>query len=159
MDNLTKAERSERMRLIRSKDSRFELRVRSAVHLLGYRFRKHVPTLPGKPDMVFASRRSIIFVNGCYWHGHDCRLARMPKSNSVYWSAKIRSNKTRDARHRTALKQAGWKVLTVWECERTDFTAVLRRIRHFLGVPRRKTGVHRNVRHAGRVTRTRRRGS
>ena len=93
--------------------------------------------------MVFASRRSIIFVNGCYWHGHDCRLARMSKSNSAYWTAKIGSNKSRDARHRSELKRAGWKVLTIWECERVDFTAVLGRIRCFLGARRSKTGVNR----------------
>lgn len=135
MDNLTKAERSARMRLIRSKDSKFELRVRSAIHRLGYRFRKHVPTLPGKPDLVFASRRSVIFVNGCYWHGHGCRLSRMPKSNSLYWADKISSNKSRDARHRSALRRAGWKVLTLWECQRTAFPAVLMRVQNFLGPP------------------------
>jgi DNA mismatch endonuclease, patch repair protein len=142
MDSLTKAERSTRMRLIRSKDSKFELQVRSAVHRLGYRFRKHVPTLPGKPDMVFASRRSIIFINGCYWHGHDCRLARMPKSNRAYWTAKIGSNKVRDARHRSALRRAGWKVLTLWECQRTNFPAALMKVGHFLGPPARKRRKH-----------------
>jgi len=135
MDILTKAERSARMRLIRSKDSKFELRVRSAVHHLGYRFRKHVPTLPGKPDMVFASRRKIIFINGCYWHGHNCHLLRLPKSNSAYWNPKIRANSARDARHRLELKRTGWKVLTVWECQRADFGSLMARIRDFLGSP------------------------
>jgi DNA mismatch endonuclease (patch repair protein) len=141
MDNLTKAERSARMRLIRSKDSKFELKIRSAVHRLGYRFRKHVPTLPGKPDLVFASRRSVIFVNGCYWHGHGCRLSRMPRSNTAYWIAKIESNKARDKRHRAALRRSGWRILTLWECQRTDFEAIVEKVRRFLG-PTKTTRLH-----------------
>jgi DNA mismatch endonuclease (patch repair protein) len=131
------------MRLVRSKDSKCELRVRSAVHQLGYRFRKHVLTLPGKPDMVFASRRSIIFINGCYWHGHKCRLARMPKSNSAYWTAKVQTNQARDTRHLDELNRAGWSVLTVWECQLSDFAALIASVRDFLGPPvRRKKKRH-----------------
>jgi DNA mismatch endonuclease (patch repair protein) len=128
MDNLTKTERSARMRLVRSKDSKCELRVRSAVHQLGYRFRKHVLTLPGKPDMVFASRRSII-----------C----MPKSNSAYWTAKVQTNQARDTRHLDELNRAGWSVLTVWECQLSDFAALIASVRDFLGPPvRRKKKRH-----------------
>src|SRR4051812_21497003 len=100
MDTLTRDERSARMALIRSKDSKFEKRVRSAIHRLGYRYRKHHPGLPGKPDLVFVARRKIVFLHGCFWHGHQCRLTRMPKSNVAYWNQKIAANCARDKRNR-----------------------------------------------------------
>jgi|ERR1043165_1887167 DNA mismatch endonuclease (patch repair protein) len=134
MDILTPAARSARMALIRSKDSRFELRIRSTLHRLGYRYRKHHPSLPGKPDLVFPSRGKIIFLNGCYWHGHTCRLARLPKSNIGYWSTKIAANAARDRKHGARLRRKGWKVLTVWECQMKNFDSTLRRIENFLRV-------------------------
>jgi DNA mismatch endonuclease (patch repair protein) len=132
MDTLSPAERSVRMSLIHSKDSKFERRMRSAIHRLGYRFRKHVSTMPGKPDLVFVSRRKVIFLNGCFWHGHHCRLSRLPKTHVDYWLKKLNSNKARDARNRSHLRKAGWKVLTLWECQLSNFDSLLRRVERFL---------------------------
>lgn len=91
--------------------------VRSMLHALGYRFRLHRKDLPGRPDIVLPRHRKIVLVQGCFWHGHNCRLASSPKSNEGYWSAKISGNRARDARNREALELQGWKVLELWECE------------------------------------------
>lgn len=110
--------RSENMRRIRSKDTSPERTVRSMVHRLGFRFRLHRKDLPGKPDLAFPSRKKVIFVNGCFWHGHGCRsVARKPKTNTEYWVEKIRENKKRDARNRRKLRTMGWETLVIWECE------------------------------------------
>jgi DNA mismatch endonuclease (patch repair protein) len=132
MDILTPAERSARMALIRSKDTRFELRVRSALHKRGYRYRKHDRSLPGKPDLVFASRRKVIFLHGCFWHGHKCRLGRMPKTRPEYWKPKIAGNRMRDKRNQNQLQKVGWGSLTVWECELDKFDKLIARIERFL---------------------------
>jgi DNA mismatch endonuclease Vsr len=125
--------RSENMRRIRSKDTAPELKVRSLVHRLGYRFRLHRKDLPGKPDLVFPSRRKVIFVHGCFWHGHDCpSVARTPKTNTGYWVEKIQRNAERDVRHQSELKSLGWDVLVVWECELRDAEALSSRITSFL---------------------------
>jgi len=105
------------MRAVRSKDTRPELIVRRWLHSQGYRYRLHRKDLPGTPDIVFPARKKVIFVHGCFWHGHDCaRGDRQPKTNSEYWSRKIERNVARDLEHREALAGLGWKVLTVWEC-------------------------------------------
>jgi DNA mismatch endonuclease Vsr len=132
MDILTAAERSARMALIRSIDSRFELRVRTALHKRGYRYRKHDRKLPGKPDLVFSSRQKVIFLHGCFWHGHPCRLGRLPKSRREYWVSKINGNRARDEKHKKALRKLGWKSLTVWECELKRFDKLITRIERFL---------------------------
>lgn len=134
MDTLTKAQRSERMAKIRSKNTRPELRVRQALHGLGYRYRLHRRDLPGCPDLVFPSRRKIVFVHGCFWHGHlGCKVANKPKTHGSFWSAKFKRNRSRDASNQAALVRNGWKVCTVWECE-TRYTAVLEsRLSRFLG--------------------------
>jgi DNA mismatch endonuclease (patch repair protein) len=125
--------RSENMRRIRSKDTAPELMVRSLVHRLGYRFRLHRKDLPGKPDLVFPSRGKVIFVHGCFWHGHDCpSTARTPKTNTGYWVEKIRRNTERDVRHRSELNALGWDVLVVWECEIKDAEALSSRLTSFL---------------------------
>jgi DNA mismatch endonuclease (patch repair protein) len=119
MDKLTPQARSRNMRLIRSRDTSPELSVRRYLHGLGFRFRLHDPKLPGKPDLVFPSRRAAVFVHGCFWHGCQ-RCAdglRKVKSNASYWSPKIEGNKERDQRHMLALQNAGWHVFTIWECE------------------------------------------
>lgn len=126
--------RSENMRAIRSKGMRPELAVRSLVHRLGYRFRLHRKSLSGKPDLVFASRRKVIFVHGCFWHSHqDCKAAHVPKSNTGYWEPKLRRNQTRDTRNIQALKVAGWESLVIWECETKDTSVLANRVRSFLG--------------------------
>lgn len=110
--------RSQIMRAVRSKDTQPELAVRRLLHALGYRYRLHRKDLPGAPDLVFVRRRKVIFVHGCFWHGHDCkRGSRKPKSNSDYWQAKIARNKERDARSVDALERDRWETITVWECE------------------------------------------
>ena len=106
------------MRAVKSQDTKPELKLRKALHALGFRYRLNVKTLPGKPDLVFPKHRAVIFVHGCFWHGHDCkRGARVPKTNTDYWLAKITRNKERDLTNTAALKKLGWRVITLWECE------------------------------------------
>ena len=117
-DTLSPEARSAAMRAVKSTDTSPELRVRSAAHRMGLRFRLHRKDLPGKPDLVFVSRRITLFVHGCFWHGHDCaRGARVPKTNRAYWKAKIARNVERDARTAEALRTQGWRPATIWECE------------------------------------------
>ncbi|PNG24865.1 very short patch repair endonuclease [Methylocella silvestris] len=126
-------ERSAIMRAVKSTNTRPEMIVRSLAHRLGFRFRLHRKNLPGCPDLVFASRRKAIFVDGCFWHGHDCkRGARMPKTNASYWSAKIARNRSRDARTREELMAQGWDVLTIFECETKDLIGLRARLEAFL---------------------------
>ena len=126
--------RSENMRRIRSKDTLPEIAVRQFVRSLGYRgYRLHRKDLPGKPDIAFLGRKKVIFVHGCFWHGHDCKEGvRRPKSNGIYWLPKIESNIKRDAAHAADLKAQGWSVLTVWECELRDADSLIVRIERFL---------------------------
>jgi len=125
-------DRSENMRRIRSKDMRPELAVRSLVHKMGYRYRLHRKDLPGKPDLVFATRRKVIFVHGCYWHGHGCMIAHTPKSNLDYWTPKLARNRARDKKTLETLKEAGWDALVIWECETKVDTSLIERIQAFL---------------------------
>lgn len=110
--------RSATMRAVKSKNTSPELHVRRLVYSFGYRYRLHRKDLPGTPDLVLAKQKKVIFVHGCFWHGHGCkRGARKPKTNFAYWSAKINRNKERDEQHVQKLKELGWNVLIVWECE------------------------------------------
>jgi len=125
--------RSKTMRAVRSKDTKPEMLVRRLVHSLGYRYRLHWKDLPGKPDLVFPSRRKVIFINGCFWHGHDCkRGARAPKENADYWSAKIERNRQRDAASINALTQLGWRVCVLWECDLKDKEGLKDKLLNFL---------------------------
>jgi DNA mismatch endonuclease (patch repair protein) len=126
-------DRSANMRAIRSKDMRPELAVRSLVHRLGYRFRLHRKDLPGKPDLVFASRRKVIFVHGCFWHSHGCKIAHAPKSNLAYWGPKLERNRLRDKKNIGQLSASGWKSLVIWECETSDEPGLRKRVVKFLG--------------------------
>lgn len=137
MDNLSPEERSAQMGLVRSKDTKPEMRVRRLVYGLGYRYRLHRADLPGKPDLVFPSRRKVVQVNGCFWHGHKCRLGRMPKSSVDYWRNKIATNQKRDMRTIRSLRKLGWECLTVWECSLGDESKLAKRIKHFLDPPPR----------------------
>ncbi|WP_137156484.1 very short patch repair endonuclease [Rhizobium sp. FKL33] len=131
----TPEQRSAVMRRVKSKNTAPELKLRKLLTSLGYRYRLHRADLPGKPDLVFPGRRKLIFVHGCFWHGHDCpRGARAPKSNADYWQAKIARNRARDAANLDALTSAGWQVLTVWECELKDKAVLVERLCGFLGV-------------------------
>lgn len=128
--------RSAVMRAVRSRDTKPEMTVRRAAHALGLRFRLHRKDLPGSPDLVFPSRKTAVFVHGCFWHGHDCaRGARLPKTNADYWRAKIARNVARDARARGELEALGWRALTIWECELKDAQALAERLVGFLGKP------------------------
>lgn len=110
--------RSFNMSRIRNKNTKPEMIVRSLVHRLGYRYRLHQKELPGKPDLVFAARRKVIFVHGCFWHMHECRYGAVkPATNASFWETKRLSNVERDRKNRMALEQAGWQVLVIWECQ------------------------------------------
>jgi DNA mismatch endonuclease, patch repair protein len=132
VDSVTPALRSEIMSRVRSKDTRPEMIVRRMLHKAGYRYRLHAADLPGKPDLVFAGRKKAIFIHGCFWHMHEsCARARIPKSRVEFWTTKLSANRDRDTKNVAELQQAGWAVLTIWECElgRPD---LLERIRLFL---------------------------
>jgi len=133
-DQFTPEKRREIMRAVHSKDTSPEMCVRRLVHGLGYRYRLHVRALPGSPDLVFVSRRKVIFVHGCFWHRHTCRNGRsMPSSRVAYWQAKFERNRKRDQRNRRNLRKAGWAVLVLWECQLKDPERLAERITVFLG--------------------------
>lgn len=129
MKTLDAQRHSERMSRVRSRDTTPEVAVRRCAHRLGYRFRLHVKNLPGKPDLVFASRRRAIFVNGCFWHRHvGCRRASMPVSNVPFWEKRFAVNVARDQRVQAELEAGGWSVLVIWECQsrsNDQLTAIL----------------------------------
>jgi len=125
--------RSEVMARIEGKNTGPELAVRSLLHALGYRFRLHRKDLPGSPDIVLPGRKAVIFVHGCFWHGHRCkRGSRAPKTNSDYWTKKLAGNVARDEKRQTELVSLGWRVLVVWECEIKDREALACILRAFL---------------------------
>lgn len=120
-DNVSKKQRSWIMSRIRSKHTAPELVVRSALHRMGLRFRLHQADLPGRPDLVFRSLHTVVFVHGCFWHRHcDCRFAYTPKTRVRFWKAKLKGNAARDRRTEKELRIRGWRVLTVWECQTKD---------------------------------------
>ena len=136
-DVVTPAVRSRMMAGIRGKDTKPELAIRSALHRRGFRFRLHRNNLPGKPDMVFAQHRAVIFVHGCFWHGHDCHLFRWPRTREKFWREKIGSNIERDRNQSAALLEEGWRVATIWECalkgrSRLPFEAIVESIASWL---------------------------
>jgi DNA mismatch endonuclease, patch repair protein len=129
------AKRSAVMRAVKSSDTAPERAVRAAVRALGFgrRYRLNGAHLAGKPDLVFTSLGKVVFVHGCFWHGHDCkRGARAPKGDASYWRAKIERNRTRDGETLKALKRKGWSALVVWECETRDDAALSRKLAAFL---------------------------
>lgn len=115
-DRVGPAKRSEMMAAVRGKDTRPERAVRSALFHAGYRYRLHRRDLPGSPDIVLPRYRLVVFVHGCFWHGHDCPRGRRPASNVEFWNTKLDRNIERDRAARAALEAAGWSVVTVWEC-------------------------------------------
>ncbi|HWE47500.1 MAG TPA: DNA mismatch endonuclease Vsr [Caulobacteraceae bacterium] len=132
-DVFTREKRSQVMARVKGKDTTPELAVRRLLTRLGLRYRLHRKDLPGKPDVVMAGRRTVVCVHGCFWHGHDCaRGARVPKANNAYWVEKIARNKTRDERAAAALAGAGWKTITVWECELKDEAKLEKRLKRAL---------------------------
>jgi DNA mismatch endonuclease (patch repair protein) len=128
------------MAAVKSADTVPELRVRRLVHACGYRYRLHRKDLPGCPDLAFIGRKKLIFIHGCFWHGHSCpRAQRIPKSNTRYWIGKIERNRRRDKVNVSRLRASGWAVLILWECEIRDEKTLLKRIRKFLETDRRQS--------------------
>jgi len=122
------------MAQVRGKDTKPELVVRNLIHRMGFRYRLHNGSLPGKPDLVFPRLKKVIFVHGCYWHGHErCRAAKTPKSNRSYWLPKLARNKERDKSNFKKLKEIGWRPLIIWECQIKSQSRLSGRIKRFLG--------------------------
>lgn len=125
------------MSAIRGKDTRPEMTIRKGLHAAGFRYRLHDRRLPGKPDLVFPKHRAVVFVHGCFWHGHDCHLFRLPATRSDFWRGKIEGNVERDRLVSGQLREQGWRIATVWECAlkgkaRMPIEDVLRRLASWL---------------------------
>lgn len=134
-DNRTPESRSALMSRIGGKNTAPELIVRRLLHSLGYRYRLHRRDLPGTPDIVFPGRRKAVFVNGCFWHAHGCRIGRPPKSRRRYWITKFERNRCRDRENLTDLRRLGWRVLTVWQCQTRKPRGLQKKLISFLGPP------------------------
>jgi DNA mismatch endonuclease, patch repair protein len=137
-DILSPEERSKVMSRIRGKNTKPEQVIRRGLFAKGFRFRLHDRRLPGKPDLVFPRYRTVIFVNGCFWHGHDCSLFRRPSTNSEFWDAKIQRNRDNDLKNVALLVERGWKVINLWECairgkKSQDVAAVLEALAERIG--------------------------
>jgi DNA mismatch endonuclease (patch repair protein) len=121
------------MRRVRSHDTAAEIVVRKTLYSLGFRYRLHRRELPGKPDIALLGRKRVIFIHGCFWHGHDCKRGnRLPKTNSAYWLVKIERNRARDRQNQLELNEAGWLTLVLWECELRDLDALAQNLIQFL---------------------------
>lgn len=135
-ESFTVGQRSACMRAVGSKDTEPEMRVRRLVHSMGYRYALHTANLPGKPDLVFVSRRKVIFVHGCFWHKHSCRHgSTSPATNSGYWKTKLEKNAQRDRQHTRTLRKGGWGVLVLWECQIKHSDFIRRKLGVFLRDP------------------------
>jgi len=137
MDHLTPEKRSWNMGRIKGKDTKPEVLVRSMLHRAGYRFRKNVSTLPGKPDIVLPKYKTVIFVHGCFWHQHNkCRAGHMPATNKVFWKRKFERNAANDKKRTCDLKKLGWKVIVVWECQLKNPNKLVRHLLNLLAKKR-----------------------
>lgn len=136
IDRVSEETRSYIMSSVGSKNTGPELVVRKLLHGLGYRYRLHKRELPGSPDIVFQKRKKVIFIHGCFWHGHECRYGRLPKSKSDYWEPKIAKNRERDEMNVRRLEQLGWGALVIWQCQLKDIDAARKRLIQFLGSTR-----------------------
>ena len=137
-DHLSKEARSRLMSRVKGRDTKPELAVRSALHRAGFRFRLHRRDLPGRPDVVLPRFKTVIFVHGCFWHGHDCKRGKLPSSNKSFWTTKISGNVRRDKANSDALRDLGWSTITIWECGLdhglTKAIRLLRRRKHRLAL-------------------------
>jgi DNA mismatch endonuclease (patch repair protein) len=125
----TPAQRSYNMSRVRGRDTQPEMRVRRLLHAAGLRYRLHGKGLPGRPDLVFAGLRAVVFVHGCFWHMHKCRWGKpVPATNKDFWAQKRLGNALRDRKNRAALKADGWRVFEIWECETRDAARLERRV-------------------------------
>ena len=143
MDTRTPEQRRRIMQSVKSKDTGPELVVRRLLHGMGYRYRLHRKDLPGRPDIAFGPRRKAIFVHGCFWHGHGCPKGRLPKSRLDYWQPKVDKNRERDRTKAEQLKNLGWSVLTIWQCETADLEVLAVRLQDFVdnGKTRSTSGI------------------
>lgn len=131
-DNRSPQLRSKTMAAVRQKDTGPEMLVRRLLHRLGYRYRLHRRDLPGKPDIAFGPRKKVVFVHGCFWHGHGCSKGKLPKSRLEYWAPKIEANIERDEKRVLELRNMGWESCVIWQCELKDIGAVESKLRTFL---------------------------
>jgi DNA mismatch endonuclease (patch repair protein) len=134
-DNRSQASRSALMSRIGGRNTAPEVQIRKLLFKLGYRYRLHRKDLPGTPDIVFPSRAKVIFVHGCFWHAHGCRIGKLPKSRPEFWEPKLAGNKARDRRNVSALRKLGWSALSIWQCELKSPEGLEKHIRSFLGPP------------------------
>ena len=132
VDKLSPGQRSALMAKVGSRNTKPEMMIRRMLHARGWRYRLHQRGLPGTPDIVFAGRKVVIFVHGCFWHGHDCSLGRLPKTRTEFWAEKLVANRNRDARKVAELRLNGWRVFTVWQCSLKDASDTLSDIESFL---------------------------
>ncbi len=133
MDVLTPEQRQRCMASISGKNTKPELIVRKLLFSLGYRYRLHYSSLPGKPDLVFPGKRKVIFIHGCFWHRHDCKKGKsMPSKNSEFWKKKLSDNVSRDSKNISDLKKLGWEVLVIWACELNNLELLVVNLRSYL---------------------------
>lgn len=125
------------MSAVRVKNTAPELVVRRVLHKLGYRYRLHANDLPGHPDVVFRKRHCVVFINGCFWHGHSCKRGEPPSSNIEFWEQKRNKNRARDLIVRKQLRHHGWRVLTIWQCQTKDLSRLKQRLSRFLEYKKR----------------------
>jgi len=144
-DTRTPEQRRRIMQAVKTRDTGPELTVRRILFDLGYRYRLNAKNLPGHPDIFFPGRKRVIFVHGCFWHGHGCVKGQAPKSRLDYWEPKLRANRERDAAQLLALGKLGWSVLTIWQCETHDQEVLATKLKRFLG------GVPNSVSHAAGI--------
>lgn len=129
---MSSEKRSYIMSRVKQRDTGPEMLLRSALHALGYRYRLHRKDLPGRPDLVFPSRKKVVFVHGCFWHGHGCQWGQLPKSKLDYWAPKIEANRERDLRNIRDLEKSGWQCAVVWQCELRELEQAVSKICRFL---------------------------
>ena len=136
-DFMDPVQRSAHMAKIRSQNTKPELLLRKELHAMGYRYRLHDRKLPGTPDLVFSRRKKVVFVNGCFWHGHDCAVGvRLPKTNTEFWRNKREKNQERDRRQSLLLRELGWDFLVIWECHLKASEGLPEEVICFLGGPK-----------------------
>jgi len=132
VDTRTAKKRSEIMRAVRTANTGPEMEVRSILHRLGFRFRTHNRELPGRPDVVLRRHRKVVFVHGCFWHGHRCSKGKLPKSRLNYWAPKIATNKKRDTQNLAAIRRLGWQSIVVWQCELRNRRKLVKRLNAYM---------------------------
>lgn len=136
VDTRTPDQRRRIMQSVKTENTGPEWKVRRLLHGLRYRYRLHPKNLPGRPDIVFPSRKAAIFVNGCFWHGHGCSKGKLPKSRLEYWRPKVRANRRRDVAKASELRALGWRTLTVWQCEIRDGSKLTPKLIKFIDRPK-----------------------